>query len=104
MTTKTVTRVEDMSRDGTLELIRQDDGDIIVTVRDEDGSGASVEFCLSGNGSPNTQKALHALFVAMERDNLGQGTKIGCANWAPVHGGGYCANCLVDGDVHAREA
>jgi hypothetical protein len=75
MPEKIVERVEDMSAVGTLQLIQQDDGDIIVSVS-EDASGlrgpyASVEFCLPGSGgghSPRTHAALRALMEAMEAD------------------------------------
>ncbi len=71
-----VERKEDMSCCGKLRLIRQDDGDIIITVQSErDGllqPGDSVEFCTTGLGggkSPNTITALRALMDAMQRDN-----------------------------------
>ena len=53
--------------------MKEDDGDIIVTVRDEDekGCGQSVQFC-TGNGGGHyhrTWLALVALFEAMERDS-----------------------------------
>ena len=71
---KKVTRPEDMSATGTLELIQQDDGDIIVAVHParEDGlrsPGESVEFCTSGGHSPSTWRALNELMVAMALDN-----------------------------------
>ena len=64
-------RTEDMSSTGSLELMVCDDGDVIVTVRDEDekGFGQSVEFCNSGGHSPRTLKALHALAAAMDADD-----------------------------------
>jgi len=63
-------RVEDMSPDGSLELLLQDDGDVIVTVREagEKGFGQSVEFCSSGGHSYQTLDALRALAMAMEAD------------------------------------
>jgi len=67
-----VRRTEDMSPDGSLELIREDDGDIIVTVRKsgERGVGQSVQFCTANGGgrSHHTWIALVALFEAMGRD------------------------------------
>jgi len=64
-------RPEDMSPDGRLDLIWQDDGDIIVVVKPtgHKGFGFDVEFCNSGGHSDHTLKALHNLFEAMERDN-----------------------------------
>ena len=71
MTTE-ITRLEDMSPDGSLELFKQDDGDIIMTVRARNEVGdwgcAEIEFCASGTRSPHTHFALHALFAAMEQD------------------------------------
>lgn len=68
---KTVSRPEDMSATGELKLIKQDDGDIIVVVKEEDhgGWGHSVEFCNSGTRSRRTFRALQNLFRAMEYDN-----------------------------------
>lgn len=59
-----------MSPDGRLELIWQDDGDIIICVKPSGhrGFGYDIEFCNSGGHSPETLKALHALFRAMEAD------------------------------------
>ena len=73
-----VARNEDMSPNGLLRLIKQDDGDVIVTVCSDPedtlfgGTVASVEFCSCGSGggkSPHTLKALRELFEAMRRDN-----------------------------------
>lgn len=68
-----VRRNEDMSPDGSLELIREDDGDIIVRVREagERGFGHWVQFCThaGGGASPHTWRALGALMEAMEQDN-----------------------------------
>lgn len=68
--TNSITRPEDMSPDGTLTLTQQDDGDIIVTVKEsgEKGFGSSVEFCLSGTRSPKTREALRLLMGAMRED------------------------------------
>ena len=65
-----ITRLEDMSPDGSLSLLQQDDGDIIVTVKEsgEKGFGSSVEFCLSGTRSPKTREALRLLMGAMRED------------------------------------
>lgn len=60
---------------GMLWLIRQEDGDIIVTIIPDSEINkpmASVEFCSCGAGggrSPKTLAALRALMVAMEEDN-----------------------------------
>lgn len=73
----TVKRPEDMSPDGFLELHKQDDGDIIVSVRSGDTTGVSslyadVEFCNSGGHSPWTLQALYKLMEAMEKDDRGE--------------------------------
>ena len=70
VTNLSVTRPEDMSPDGSLTLFMQDDGDIIVTVKeaDEKGLGSSVEFCLYGTRSRNTGVALRLLMGAMQED------------------------------------
>jgi hypothetical protein len=62
-----------MSPDGRLGLLLQDDGDIIVSVREsgEEGLGSSVEFCNSGGHSPRTLDALRELFKAMKADDDG---------------------------------
>jgi hypothetical protein len=67
---RTVTRLEDMSPDGSMSLHRQEDGDFIVTVREsgEKGFGSSVEFCMSGTRSPRTVTALGELMKAMRED------------------------------------
>lgn len=67
-----VERVCDM-RDGyKLQLIKEDDGDIIVSILpvDHKATTKAVQFCLSGTQSPHTGKALHALFKAMQQDNI----------------------------------
>lgn len=75
---ESIDRLEDMSYDGKLQLIKQDDGDIIVVViPPSEGTPSlrrrlpiSVEFCAgSGGGSShNTLMALYALFQAMQND------------------------------------
>ena len=65
-------RFEDMSPIGRLEVLRQRDGDVIVSVITEDGAQAHVEFTtpMSGGGnSEHTWKALVALYEAMKADN-----------------------------------
>lgn len=70
-------RKEDMSPDGRLQLHRQEDGDVCLTVMEgylEGGisESASVEFCtpfLGGGGSHETYGALLRLMEAMEKDN-----------------------------------
>ncbi len=75
-----VQRFEDMSPEGCLRLFRQGDGDIIVCAvpdpeecerRQLPPFGIGVEFCTCGGGgqSPNTRKALLALWEAIEKDN-----------------------------------
>jgi hypothetical protein len=73
-----VERLEDMSPDGRLRLIRQSDGDIIVVVippskdgyLDSSAIPVSAEFCTHGGGgqSPRTLQALYTLYEAMEQD------------------------------------
>ncbi|TXT24394.1 MAG: hypothetical protein FD131_4991 [Rhodocyclaceae bacterium] len=67
-----IVRKEDMSVSGRLRLLRQEDGDMCVSVIEDDGNQASVEFCapVSGGGkSPKTLAALRALALAMMEDN-----------------------------------
>lgn len=72
-----VSRKEDMSPRGQLRISTDDDGDIYVSVFEDDGDGlieimASVEFCTCGTGggqSPKTRAALIALAEAMREDN-----------------------------------
>lgn len=71
-----VFRHEDMSPSGRLQLLLQPDGDILVTVMADDGSGsicdmATVEFCSPGMGggqSRRTHAALRELMRAMIED------------------------------------
>lgn len=68
----TQVRFEDMSPTGRLQIMRQFDGDIILTCIDDNGHMASVEFTtpIAGGGqSENTWKAIIALFDAMKEDN-----------------------------------
>ena len=65
-------RFEDMSPVGRLEVLRQRDGDVIVSVISDDGRSAHVEFTtpMAGGGqSENTWSALVALYEAMKKDN-----------------------------------
>lgn len=66
-------RREDMSTTGNLCLLRQRDGDIIVSVYDATLHAiGSVEFCTPGAGggrSPRTHAALVELLRAMAEDN-----------------------------------
>ena len=76
-----VERYEDMSPDGRLRLVRQDNGDVILAIIPPIGSGrpiVDVEFCSIGAGggqSPNTLRALRDLMEAMRRDNIEQPQK-----------------------------
>lgn len=70
-------RREDMSPDGKLTLIVQDDGDIIVGIVGRSMMNnkvlGTVEFCTVGSGggrSPHTREALRNLIIAIQRDNL----------------------------------
>ena len=64
-----VQRREDMSPNGRLGLFREDDGDILVFVIDDEGVMATVQFCTSGTRSHHTLMALVALFEAMMKDH-----------------------------------
>jgi hypothetical protein len=67
-----ICRKEDMSQNGRLRLIKQQDGDICVAAISEDGSMVGLEFCtpISGGGkSPKTLAALNALAIAILEDN-----------------------------------
>ncbi len=70
-----VERREDMSPTGKLMLMRQPDGDVVISVLAENREGllerASVEFCtiVGGGKSSETFKALLTLMEAMEKDN-----------------------------------
>ena len=73
---ESIERIEDMSPSGRLVVHRQSDGDMIVAIwpdsKEHPYSGVvSAEFCTYGGGgrSPNTLKALRALFEAIELDN-----------------------------------
>ena len=69
-----VMRKHDMSPDGKLTALVQDDGDMCLSIfDDENGSVASVEFTtpFSGGGqSENTWFALRLLFLAMTLDEI----------------------------------
>lgn len=70
---KAIGRKEDMSKNGRLEVFRQDDGDICIAIIDENGNRAGVEFCTrfgGGGKSPRTLKALNNLALAIMEDNL----------------------------------
>lgn len=65
-------RYEDMTPQGRLHLIRQQDGDVILVVIGDDFQQVALEFCTpmtGGGSSEHTHKALCALMVAMEKDN-----------------------------------
>jgi hypothetical protein len=67
-----VERLEDMSASGRLRLLQQGDGDVIISIQQEDGQSADVEFCSPGSGgggSPKTWVALRQLIQAMKEDN-----------------------------------
>ena len=69
--TESVSRYEDMSRLGQLQIMQQEDGDMIVAIAlDQTTSRGypSVEFCASGGQSPRTRAALRALMQAMQQD------------------------------------
>lgn len=69
-------RIGDMDPGDFLEIIKQDDGDLVVVVRGKDISGetvrVSVEFCAGAGGggrSMRTRHAIELLMSAMEEDN-----------------------------------
>lgn len=63
-----IQRPEDMSATGHLSLIKQEDGDICMTVVNGSGRSAGIEFCTSGGRSPRTLIALNMLALAMIAD------------------------------------
>ena len=72
--TPMVKRSEDMGH-GSISLMKQDDGDVCITVHGRALGGnmvfASIEFCSIGTGggrSPHTREALLYLFDAIEKD------------------------------------
>lgn len=65
-------RPEDMSRDGRLRVMIEDDGDVIVQVTSEGRHFAAVQFCTIGSGggrSPRVRAALLELARAIKADN-----------------------------------
>lgn len=72
-----IERREDMSPAGALRLMIQEDGDIVVCVRQSNDNGfvvsaSSVEFTTKAGGgaSPRTLAALRSLATAMALDSL----------------------------------
>lgn len=65
-----IARVCDMREGFALQLLREDDGDIIVSVIPENGvfSFDAVQICSSGTQSKRTHRALRELFDAMLED------------------------------------
>ncbi len=68
------TRRDDMSAEGLVTVLKQDDGDVILgivarTYRCGPLLRLSVEFCLDGGHSEHTRRALIALAEAIELDN-----------------------------------
>lgn len=70
-------RLESMSATGFLRVIKEDDGDICLTICQPERDGrhriASIEFCTPGSGgggSSRTYAALVNLAAAMAADNL----------------------------------
>lgn len=93
LNSRCVERHEDMSPVGTLKVIIEPDGDIIVAVTpDLDDPmqssifGYTVQFCTIGSGggrSPRTRKALIELVNAMYQDNLEEESAKGRYNDPP---------------------
>ncbi|MTJ93897.1 MAG: hypothetical protein F8N36_13720 [Desulfovibrio sp.] len=74
-------RTEDMGTVKRLKVIRDNEGDVVVSIVTGRGmplheeateSDAAVEFCNSGGRSPRTFRALLALLNAMEEDENDQ--------------------------------
>ena len=66
-----IARKEDMSQSGRIRLMRQEDGDMVIAVIDDEGNMASAEFCVTSAGgkSPRTLEALRGLALAIMEDN-----------------------------------
>lgn len=66
-------RYEDMSPDGRLSFIMEDDGDVILSIYDgERKQMASVQFCTTfggGGQSPRVREAILRLALAIKLDN-----------------------------------
>lgn len=71
-------RYEDMSPDGYISLMVEEDGDVILMVQQGEVSGgldnfhmATVQFChaFGGGQSPNVRNALLHLIQAIQQDN-----------------------------------
>lgn len=75
--TERLERFEDMSPDGRLALMQQEDGDVILVIIPPHDKYSpkpmlSVEFCSCGSGggqSPHTLGALRNLMEAIRKDN-----------------------------------
>lgn len=65
-----IERICDMRGGFKLKLLKQEDGDICLSVIKESHriNFDNVEFCNSGTQSPRTHKALCGLFKAMQED------------------------------------
>ena len=74
---KVVMRKHDMSPEGKMTAMVQDDGDACLSIFDDEGEAvASVEFTTpfaGGGQSPNTYYALRILFFAMILDEVENG-------------------------------
>lgn len=89
-----VDRPEDMSPNGVLTLHVQNDGDVILVIRQltnemtcqplDEPVQATVEFCTHNGGgrSPRTLQALRNLAVAMAQDNADPGNRAKCVRWS----------------------
>jgi hypothetical protein len=64
-----VSRRDDMSERDKLTIMRDNSADILVSIWKQGEGTHTVEFCINGQRSPNTFKALLALAEAMELDN-----------------------------------
>jgi hypothetical protein len=116
MSTREVTRIEDMSARGRMRVLQQTDGDIIVAVYSEENGvvqrGEAVEFCTTGAGggrSPHTLMALRALMDAMEKDNSERPISAGGTPRTLEHRGAATANdvfgvCMLVAEAAWRAA
>lgn len=96
-TPQTMTFNSDMSPDDTFQIMKQEDGDFILTITSGGISGikrsASVEFCtpMTGGGKyPDLWRALAALWARHEKD-LPENCE--CSTWTDRRDGYVCVKC-----------
>lgn len=87
---KSTSRQGDMGEGLKLEVLREDDGDLIVSimgVHDRFSPTHAIQFCVPGTGggtSPKTWRALLDLQAAMYDDNLGRPQRVPPRPEAPI--------------------